>query len=119
MARKVINEIIALGNRPHGWNSYGASKVAPTAQLHAIDLVSRFEDLGEQVPPPDVGASADGGVILRWEAHDGDVEIVFMPDGEEYSVSHGDRTIAAGRVAGLDPLKDVVRKYVVDRLIER
>lgn len=114
--QEVIRDILALGHRPAGWNSYRAPKIAEQVQLRAIELVARFDDLGSaSVPPPDVGASPVGGVVLRWLTDEGEVEIHFTTSGGEYSVTRKDGQVIEGDLGHLDPLKDIVNSHVLGR----
>lgn len=79
--------------------------------------MNRFSDLGAQsVPPPDVGASPNGGVVLRWLTEDREVEIHFFASGGDYSVTRRkDGATMEGELAHLDPLNDVVDAHVLAR----
>lgn len=112
----VIGEILALQKLAQGWDSYGAEPVNKAALLRAISLVNSFEGLGKTVPPPVIGASPDGAVILRWLTLDREVDIVFRETGGECTIMRrGTHDVLIERsLSSVDPLKDIVRAHVVE-----
>jgi len=113
--RKAIDELIRIGRRERGWDSYNASPVDRQALLAAMDLVNRLVDLGP-VPEPEVGGLADGSVLLRWPARGGDVEIIFRDIGGLYCIRHDDEEdVKSASLSGLDALKDIVGVHVLAR----
>jgi hypothetical protein len=112
----VIGEILALASRKRGWNSYEADETLPSALVSAIGLVHRFRNLPAPVPPPSVGALADGRVVLRWLTPDREVEIVYFGhEMGEYSVCRrGTRDpLEEASLQRIDPLKDIVDAHVL------
>ena len=117
--RGIFDDILALAKRPQGWNSYDADQAVKDAIIDALGLVNSFHKLGRIVPPPDVGLSPDGALVLRWLLPDLEVEIECRGLSlGEYSVVRRDRhtVIAEGSLEDLDPLKDIVGAFVVGRL---
>jgi hypothetical protein len=113
---KAIDDLIRIGRRERGWDSYNASPVDRRALLAAIDLVNRLGDLGA-VPEPEVGALADGSVVLRWATQDMEIDVIFREIGGEYCSRRitDDEVTSSGSLVGLDVLKDVVAVHVLGK----
>jgi hypothetical protein len=113
--RKAIDELIRIGRRERGWDSYNASPVDRQALLAAMALVNRLVDLGP-VPEPEVGGLADGSVLLRWPAQDKEVEIIFRDIGGTYCIRRDDsEDVEQASLSGLDALKDIIGVHVLGR----
>jgi hypothetical protein len=114
----VIGDLVAISKRQPGWNSYDAEQVSSAAVLSAIGLVNALSNLGGDVPAPAVGASADGGVVLRWLTREREVEIFYTGrERGDYTITRRSsrEVVAEGPLAGLDPLKDIVDAHVLGR----
>lgn len=114
--RGVITELVQLGERKRGWDSYDGAEVDREALLVAIGVVNRLEDVG-RVPEPEVGSLADGRVLLRWLTDDREVEMLFQQHGGTFVVRRRDNDViveekSLGRV---DVLKDVIAAHVLGR----
>jgi hypothetical protein len=113
-----MDDILALQKRAKGWNSYDADPARPEALLGAVELINSFWKLGAMVPRPAVGLSPEGTVVLRWLTSELEVEMEFRGHNRgEYSVvKRGSRELLReGSLNSVDPLKDVVKVFVLDR----
>jgi hypothetical protein len=115
---EIFDDILALAKRPPGWNSYDADEAVKDAIIGAVGFVNSFYKLSGIVPRPDIGLSPDGAVVLRWLLPEHEIEIEYRGfSSGDYSVirrgSH--EVVREGSLGELDPLKDIVGTFVVDR----
>ena len=112
----VIRAIRDLAALQPGWDSYRGAPVGEEARRRALAFVTTLlTHLDAPVPPPVVGPSPDGGVVLRWVSGDHEVVIIFFGDGGEYSVAHRgcDEILEEGRVGRPESLvQNVIVRYV-------
>jgi hypothetical protein len=114
--RGAIAELVRLGERKQGWDSYDGAAVDREALLTAIGVVNRLDEFG-RVPEPEVGALADGRVLLRWLTDDREVEILFRERGGDFLVRRldNDTIIEEKSLVAIDVLKDVISAHVLGR----
>ena len=103
--------------------------LAPTIGRHPYNelfdeiLMLAKRGKGWTVPVPAVGLSPDGAVVLRWLTSEHELEIAYRAlHAGEYSVRRrgaGDAGVLEGSLGTLDPLKDLVDKFVFRRLQQR
>ncbi len=66
---------------PVGWDSYGASAVAPIVVEAAFRFLGRF--MADDLPIPQLTPTSVGGVNVEWHLSDvRDIEVEFHHDGE-------------------------------------
>jgi len=84
---RVLRDIGSLSTLPEGWDSYKGAPISKEAQNRATAfIITLLTHLDWRVPPPTVGPSPTGGVVLRWISSRYDVMLNFLPEGGEYSV---------------------------------
>lgn len=111
----LIRELLRVAELGRDWDSYGAPPVDPDAVYSAIRLVADFAKLTSPVPFPDVGPTPDGGVLLRWDLGATEVDVVYHGDRGRYVITRlaDDQILAQGELDDVDPLKEVVGRFVV------
>ncbi|MBI1892500.1 MAG: hypothetical protein HYS14_00070 [Candidatus Rokubacteria bacterium] len=99
--QRVVAEISELARLRENWDSYGANPIDSQARANAVTLVTMVAThVPKRVPPPIVGPSTAGGVVLRWEPRDLEVVVTVLSRGGEYYVAerHTDRVLEEGEV---------------------
>lgn len=76
---RVKHRIGELAQLPPNWDSYGALPVDPRIPALVEDLVEWFAV--DDMPPPDVFATSDGGVQVEWHIRRANIEIEVAPEG--------------------------------------
>ena len=112
---RVLDQINDLKKLLEGWDSYRGNKIDEAARSSAFVFVTMLAThLHNPVPPPVVGPSADGGVVLRWEPPDLEVVVKLLSHGGEYYVARRDEEslLAEGEVGSLESLVDLIRKFL-------
>jgi hypothetical protein len=114
---KAVGTIENLAKLKPGWNSYRGAPISVVARQKAIWFLRRLRLERPEAPIPIVGPSSDGGVVFQWRDKQREVEIVFLPKANEYSVSNrgSDEYIVEGEAEPEYLAKDIVGKYVLTR----
>lgn len=110
-----LSQITELGKLQEGWDSYRGNKIDEAARSNASAFVTMLAThLHNPVPPPVVGPSADGGVVLRWEPPDLEVVVKLLSHGGEYYVARRDEEslLAEDEVGSLESLVDIIAKFL-------
>lgn len=68
-----------LAQLPANWDSYGATPVDPRVIAIAEDFIEWFAV--DDMPPPDLFATVDGGIQMEWHIRRVNVEIEISPEG--------------------------------------
>jgi hypothetical protein len=76
---RVKSPLRDLAQLPANWDSYGASPVDPRVLPIAETLIEWFAV--DDMPPPDLFATVEGGVQMEWHIRRANVEIEITPDG--------------------------------------
>lgn len=74
---RVKKRIKELAQLPANWDSYDAIPVDPRIPALAEDLVEWFAV--DDMPPPDVFATNDGGIQIEWHIRRANIEIEISP----------------------------------------
>lgn len=115
--RFVFQQIASLGKLKKGWDSYGGAPIPKEAQRRAVAFLGTLlTHIDRRVPPPTVGPSASGGVVLRWVTESYDVILTFLASGGEYSVVDRarDAVVVEGQVGRPETLiRDVVKPFLL------
>lgn len=81
-----MEHLSRLLNLPENWDSYGASRIKPSAVLGAINfLLPSVQDL--PAPLPDVVPHRSGGVQLEWHVGETDLEVLALSE-HQYRISY-------------------------------
>lgn len=93
---------------PGGWDSYGASAVAPVAVDAAFRFLGRF--MADDLPVPQLTPTPVGGVNVEWHLSGArDIEVEFHHDGEiEALVVDGDDESTFPKGANADAIARAV-----------
>jgi hypothetical protein len=112
---QALNEIRALERLSEGWDSYGASAIAPEARSRACAFITMLAThLGNQVSAPVIGPTPAGGVMLRWDDEKREVEVTFLRTGGDYSVVDRESSeILEGEVGSPEGILRVVQPYLL------
>jgi hypothetical protein len=103
--QRTVVEITGLPLLPRGWDSYGADPVSERAMHRAIAFLTMLATHPERsIPPPVVGPSVNGGVVLQWDIGTREVVVTLLPDGGEFYVAERDSHEAAieGEIGDLE-----------------
>jgi hypothetical protein len=73
-----IERLYAINGLPEGWDSYGGKKLAPAVVAPVLGLVFLGHRRGNC---PRLTPLASGGVGLRWEAPENEIDVDVTPDG--------------------------------------
>ncbi len=76
--RDLVERIGNLSQLPLDWDSYGAARIQPPAVWQAVRLLS--EIMANDVPPPSIVPTSDGGLQLEWHQEEADLEMDVRPD---------------------------------------
>lgn len=112
---EVVEEITGLSKLKAGWDSYGAEPVDEGARNRAVAFVTMVAThLDLPVPPPIVGPSVNGGVVLQWHLGNREIVVTISANGGEYYVAEraGDRVDAEGEVGNLDAFVKKLAAYL-------
>jgi len=112
---RVLDQISDLGKLQEGWDSYGGNKIEEPARSNAVALLTMLAThLEYPTPPPVVGPSADGGVVLRWEPSGLELVVKLRSRGGEYYVAKRDEEslLAAGEIGRLESIVNTIAKYL-------
>ncbi|MBI4484091.1 MAG: hypothetical protein HY652_14540 [Acidobacteria bacterium] len=104
-----LAEISRLAERGEGWDSYGASRIEPQARENAVQFLRFLQAIGGRVPPPIVGASASGVVVLQWLSAESEVYVEIAKTTFEYYVARPDQDAVIIEGA-LNELKDLASR---------
>jgi len=78
-AQGAVSELLApLTALEENWDGYGALAPSAGALKAAEDVLVEW---GRSVPPPQVMASVEGGVLLEWESRDVDLVVDVGAEG--------------------------------------
>ncbi len=110
-----LKQIANLGNLREGWDSYGANRIDEKARSNAVAFIAMLAPrLLPPVPPPVVGPTPDGGVVLRWEPVGGEVMVKLLARGGEYYVAKRDedKVLEEGEVGHLESLAEAIARFL-------
>ena len=111
--QRLLQHIGELEKLQSGWDSYGAIKIEDAARANAVAFVTMLlPRLDAPVPPPVVGPTPDGGVVLRWETSEGEVMVKLLSLGGEYYVAKrgADEVLEEGAVGSLESLANAIAR---------
>ena len=75
---RALDEIRTLETLREGWDSYNAPAIAPEARSRACAFMTMLAThLGSRVSLPVIGPTPAGGVKLRWDDSNREVEVTF------------------------------------------
>lgn len=82
--RQSLAEIDRLGDLEEGWDAYDASRVGPDARHRSAKFLRILSARTGNVLPPEIFASASGGVVFRWNLPTRTVEAEVADDSCRY-----------------------------------
>lgn len=116
---RAVERIYELGALKSGWNGYRAGPITEKSQRRAIDFLLPLHGLVPTVPAPDIFATNDGAVQLRWqmETKQGqlDLDILIHETHGEYMLDlvDDDNFLIQGRVDDPPSFVEDLRKHLV------
>jgi hypothetical protein len=75
---EAASDIVHWLNRPEGWDSYGARRIAPTEAGRALKLMRALASL--EIPKPFITGTTEGGINLQWQSDSFDIQICYEQD---------------------------------------
>ena len=108
-----LAQISRLGQLVEGWDSYGARRVEAEARENAAKFLRSLYGIGVPVPPPIVGASPSGAVVLQWLLPHIEIYTEISSDLYEFYVARPDqdRVLQEGTLHNLHDLSILLHPF--------
>ena len=112
---RALDEIRTLETLREGWDSYNAPAIAPEVRSRACAFMTMLAThLGSRVSLPVIGPTPAGGVMLRWDDSNREVEVTFLRTGGEYSIVDGEtgEVVQEGDVGRPEGVLRAIQPYI-------